>query len=273
MSFRSPPVIALLLTLLISLNTTARANISANTSLIETPKKTINVYTYHDKPPYVIYDTSINDIQAGIYLELIQHLNKLSDKQHYQLIYMPRIRLELLLQDKELNGIIIGVNPLWFGDKDKQRYLWSESFMTDKDVFLVNAKSTFKFEQDSSLSGLTIALERGGYYKGITEMIKQDKITLSATNNSQQNLNMLAYNRANITIMSQLTANYFFNHGYKKSDFRILPQPHDTFQRYILIPKSMRQLIAPITNALLTAPSTCNNPKNLSQVDRSKRQK
>lgn len=245
-----PPSSASIVTLLLML-------IMSTSSMAE-QNKTINVYTYHDKPPYVIYDSDITHINAGIYLELIQQLNQESDSQQFQLIYMPRVRLELLLQDKKLDGIIIGVNPLWFGDKEKQRYLWSEPFMVDKDIFLVNTGRNLNITQNSDLSGLTIALERGTYYKGITELINNNKITLAATNSSEQNLNMLAYNRADITIISQLTANYFFNNGYQKSLFKILNQPHDIFQRFILIPQSMGHLTAPIDKAIIALNKTNN---------------
>ena len=220
-------------------------------SSIASSDKVINVYTYHDKPPYVIHQSNTHIIQSGIYLELVSYLNRVDSEYQYQLTYMPRVRLERLLKDKQLDGVIIGVNPLWFADKDKNKYLWSEPFMDDKDIFLVNAESTLNYKQASDLAGLTIALERGTYYKGISELINQGEIELAATNSSQQNLNMLAYHRADITIMSQLSANYFFNHGYQRSLFKVLPQAHDFYQRFILIPKSLKHITKPINQALL----------------------
>ncbi len=214
----------------------------------------IKVYTYHDKPPYVIFGQESNTIQAGIYLELVNHLNANSsannDGLRYELSFLPRVRLESQLKTQQLDGIVIGVNPLWFGDSTKQKYLWSNTFMDDKDIFLVNSDSTIEFQQASDLKGLTIALGRGTYYKGISELIKQGKIKAASTNSSQQNLDMLAYQRADITIMSELTANYFFNNGYPRSSFKILAKPHDTFQRSLLIPKSQSHLLVFINRAL-----------------------
>ena len=238
MSYLSTPIISLLLMLFLAPDSIAG------------PQEIIKVYTYHDKPPYIIYDTDITDIQAGIYHELVDTLNKNNDVQKYELIYMPRVRLELLLQKGKLQGVIIGVNPLWFGDKDKQRYLWSKPFMEDKDIFLMNAENQLNFKGITSLTGLTIAIERGTYYKGVTELINESKLELSPTNSSRQNLDMLAHQRADVTIMSQLTANYFFNQDYQRSSFKIIPQPHDIFQRSILIPKSMARVIAPINKTI-----------------------
>ena len=65
---------------------------------------------------------------------------------------------------------------------------------------------------------------------------------MSVTNNAQQNLDMLSHHRADVTIMSELTANYFFNKEYPREKFRILSTPHDTFERMILIPRSQKHL-------------------------------
>jgi polar amino acid transport system substrate-binding protein len=213
-------------------------------------QEVINVYTYHDKPPYLLQDLNEN-IQSGIYLKLVSLLNELNPGQRFRLSYLPRIRLESLLKAGKLNGIVIGVNPIWFGDKKKTKYVWSEAFMDDKDIFLVNHESDLDYRDPSDLIGYTIALERGTYYKGITELIKLDQIKLAATNNSQQNLDMLSYHRADITIMSQLTADYFFSHGYAKNKFKVLKKEHDQFQRSILIPKSLSHLLTAINKSLL----------------------
>lgn len=222
-------------------------------------QEVINVYTYHDKPPYLLQDLNEN-IHSGIYLKLVNLLNELNLQQEYRLSYLPRIRLESLLKNDKLDGIVIGVNPLWFGDKKKTKYLWSDAFMDDKDIFLVNQESKLDYDDPSNLIGHTIALERGTYYKGVTELIRLDQIKLAATNNSQQNLDMLAYHRADITIMSQLTADYFFSHGYNKNKFKILKKEHDQFQRSILIPKNLSHLLNSINQTLLKMKKV--KPKN-----------
>jgi polar amino acid transport system substrate-binding protein len=186
------------------------------------------------------YSTGISN--AGIYHDFVEYLNIQQNNHKYELHFMPRLRLENLLNDGELDGIIIGVNPLWFKDKEQKKFLWTSSIMNDRDIFLVNSESNINFSKTEEFIGLTFVLARGSYYKGITELAKQKKIKMSVTNNAQQNLDMLSHHRADVTIMSELTANYFFNKEYPREKFRILSTPHDTFERMILIPRSQQHL-------------------------------
>lgn len=203
----------------------------------------VQVYTYHEKPPYFIHENKITQsTQHGIYQDFVNYLNAEQSNIRYELRFMPRLRLESQLTKEKLDGIIIGVNPLWFKDKEQTKYLWTNAIMKDKDMFLVNSESNINFSKTEEFIGLTFVLARGSYYKGITELAKQKKIKMSVTNNAQQNLDMLSHHRADVTIMSELTANYFFNKEYPREKFRILSTPHDTFERMILIPRSQKHL-------------------------------
>ncbi|HCM05281.1 MAG TPA: hypothetical protein DIC30_04655 [Oceanospirillales bacterium] len=206
----------------------------------------VKVYTYHEKPPYFMHAKKGNQpygvSETGIYHDFVEYLNTQQQNHKYELHFMPRLRLEKLLNNKELDGIIIGVNPLWFKDKEQKKFLWTSSIMNDRDIFLVNSESNINFSKTEEFIGFTFVLARGSYYKGITELAKQEKIKMSVTSNAQQNLDMLSHHRADVTIMSELTANYFFNKEYPREKFRILSTPHDTFERMILIPRSQQHL-------------------------------
>lgn len=229
-------------------------------------KDVVKVYTYHDKPPYFIHlknDTESN--HSGIYYDFINYLNTQQSKVIFKLKFMPRIRLENELKQNQLDGIVIGVNPLWFSDKNREKYLWSHPIMIDQDIFIVNKNSRILSPEVEELIGLKIALTRGSYYKGISELIKKRAIDLAATNTAQQNLEMLAYKRADITIMSQLTAKYFFNNLYPKKQFRVLDQPHDTFERMLLIPNNQSHLYKELNQITMTALSDKRWTKQLNK--------
>jgi polar amino acid transport system substrate-binding protein len=219
----------------------------------------VKVYTYHDKPPYFMHSNKNNQpvgtSEAGIFLDFVNYLNTQQNNNWYELHFMPRLRLENLLNDGELDGIIIGVNPLWFKDKEQKKFLWTSAIMNDRDIFLVNDESSINFNKPEEFIGLTFVLARGSYYKGITELAKQEKIKMSVTNSAQQNLDMLSHHRADVTIMSELTANYFFNNQYPRDQFRILTTPHDIFERMILIPSSQKHLHQELSTIVKTAAS------------------
>jgi polar amino acid transport system substrate-binding protein len=200
----------------------------------------VKVYTYHEKPPYFMPATENSSSNyQGIYADFVDYLNAKQSEYVFELSFLPRIRLENLLTKNSLDGIVIGVNPRWFADTKREKYLWTNAIMKDKNVFLVNEKNSYtNYIKNEQFIGSKMALARGGYHKGITELINQGKIKVSLTNTDIQNLEMLVYNRVDVTIMSPLTVGYILKNNDFKKNFRILAEPHEQYERMILIPKN-----------------------------------
>jgi polar amino acid transport system substrate-binding protein len=71
----------------------------------------ITVYTSANFAPLLIDD------KRGLYPDLINCLNrqKLGDLS-FKLVYMPRKRLQVKLEEGSIDGIVIGMMPQWFDD-------------------------------------------------------------------------------------------------------------------------------------------------------------
>ncbi len=206
-------------------------------------KESFTFYTYHNKPPYFSTTNSTgreDQARAGIYRYFVDYLNARMREIELQLKFSPRVRLEGDLRKGLLNGAIIGVNPLWFKDKEKKRYLWSAAFMKDKDVVVVKAGASFPYAHPRDLEGKSLALPRGLYYWGVSERIKAGKIQVFETNSDLQNLGMVELGRVDATIMSTLSAQYFMSQGMSSKALDILHNPHDQYDRKILFPKNKK---------------------------------
>ena len=59
--------------------------------------------------------------------------------------FVPRKRINRLLAAGKLDGMVLGVNPNWFGDPQKQKYLWSSPIMYDTDEFVSHADQAFEY--------------------------------------------------------------------------------------------------------------------------------
>ena len=202
------------------------------------------LYTYHNKPPYFFGSIPAGREKyatIGIYRAFAAYLNKRLQEIEVEVEFSPRIRLEGHLTDGQLNGAIIGVNPLWFKDKERSRYLWSSPFMKDEDVIVVHAGDAFPYTHPRDLEGKSLVLPRGLYFWGVTERIKQGKILVFETNSEAQNLAMVEFGRADATIISVLSAQYFFKQRISHGLLEVLKTPHDQFERMILFPISQRR--------------------------------
>ncbi|MGH1373445.1 MAG: hypothetical protein ACRBBW_15500 [Cellvibrionaceae bacterium] len=241
------------ITAAIILSMAAMAAEESTIGIIAQPPKplAVNVYTYHDTPPYfsepLNYDAqpkadNLSFAQQGFYPEFIRLLNNSQNRYRLTLKHQPRKRLQLQLQQNALNGPVIGVNPIWFQDKKRTQYLWSTAFMNDRDVFVLSSGSTLSHQNLEDFIGITFALPRGYYFKGITELARQGDISLIETSSDLQNLKLVQYGRAQVTIISKPTVTYFKRTLFQNYSFRELERPHDRFTRHWMFPLSQKTL-------------------------------
>ncbi len=207
-------------------------------------------YTYHNKPPYVLDASLPKEKVTGLYRAYVKYLNAQQQDFNIELVFLPRLRLEGELTQGALQGAVIGVNPRWFNDKAKTRYLWTGAFMADKDVLVVKRGLAFPYAAPEDLIGRSLALPRGAYFFGVSELIAAGKIIAFKTTSELQNLEMVEFKRADATIMSLLTARYFLSHQFKSSRFETLKVPHDSYTRRVLFPKNKHLAFKRLVNII-----------------------
>ena len=211
-------------------------------------------FTYHDKPPYFENRSIGQSNSPSLYEAFVDYLNNKQSDINVTLVFQPRKRLEESLRKNRLGGGVLGVNPLWFDDREKMKYLWSDAFMLDQDIVVTKLGNEFTYQHPKDLIGKRLALPRGLYFWGVSELIDDKKVEVYETSSDLQDLEMVLLNRADATITSQLTFNYFSNTRYSAEQFSILATPHDQFERHVLFPKryqNIYQSLAPvIANAI-----------------------
>lgn len=199
----------------------------------------ITIFTYHDKAPFIL-DKSNN---IGIYYDLAKYLNKRQSNYQFKTSYIPRKRLNYMINNKNFNGVVVGVTPIWFKDKNETKFLWLDGIIDDRDEFISLAKSPFIYENTQSLLNKTMVTVAGYYYFGVTELVRQDKLKVIETVGELQVLKLLSKQRADFGIVSQSSFRYFAKHlqidpsKYYRSDI-----PHDQFTRRAFVDKENKQL-------------------------------
>lgn len=205
------------------------------------------LYAYHLKPPYLID----RDKHSGIYYDLARYLNARIPDHTFKTVYLPRRRLEHELELGRLNGLVIGVNPSWFKDEKRTRYLWSPPFLRDQDVVVSLASAPVEYEGPESLVGHHVGLSMGYYYYGVDELVRAGRVQRDDAINEEITLGKLALRRIDSAIVTRRTLDYLYaGHASWKHQFSIARKPHDEFDRMILIPKEFA-FIAPDIAAVL----------------------
>ncbi|MDT0604135.1 transporter substrate-binding domain-containing protein [Thalassotalea castellviae] len=121
-----------------------------------------------------------------------------------------------MIANETLNGILLGVNPVWFSDKDEKEYLWTPRVFTDRDEIVSLISQSIEFIKPQSLKGKVFGGVRGFYYFGINELIEEEIITRVDTANEVDLFSMLLNQRVDAAIISRST----FDHTIKKNNWQ-----------------------------------------------------
>jgi len=198
----------------------------------------INVYVYHMQPPLVI---NLED-ETGLYFEFARYLNKQTERYHFEVVFLPRKRLDRMLAENRLSGVVLGVNPTWFKDKALTKYLWTGAFMHDRDEIISLSSNPFQYNKPASLKGMVIGGVRGFYYYGINELVSAGKADRVDTVKELDLFSMLLKERVDVAIIGRSAYGYMMKEKKWHDVFYLSTKPHDSFERRILVTKDRSAL-------------------------------
>ena len=224
------------------------SSVKAQTAESEAP---IVVYGYHLKPPFIINENQ----QLGLYYEFSRYMNRKVKKNWLRTEYIPRRRLEQELAQPQFRGMVIGVNPIWFSDKDNQKYLWSSPILRDRDEILSLIAKPVEYTQPRDLFGKTLGLVHGLYYFGISEEVARGNIRSEEVNSEIHNLEKLLRSRLDVTIISRSTLNFYLKTHQVSNLIHISAKPHDEFDRQLLCSKTLSQAFEQLEPLIANMPA------------------
>jgi polar amino acid transport system substrate-binding protein len=207
----------------------------------------VKLYAYHLKPPFII-DAEKG---TGLYFELARRLNQLQTLHTYKTVYLPRKRLESLLDQETLDGLVLGVNPHWFNDASQHRYAWSTAWIKDRDIVISRSEHPVNYSRPDSLIGKRVGLSLGYYYLGVSELADKGQLTRDNSPNETVTLDKLYAGRIDAMIITQRTLNHIVKTRPEfAGKFFTAAVPHDSFERMILVPKAQQALVPDLNHSL-----------------------
>ncbi|UAA39180.1 transporter substrate-binding domain-containing protein [Paraneptunicella aestuarii] len=219
----------------------------------EAKPQNIPVYIYHLKPPLVV---SAHE-KTGVYYDIERYLNSHIAEYKFETVYIPRKRIDLMLEQKKLDGIVLGVNPVWFQDKDEDKYLWTARVLTDRDEIISLRDTPIEYFDLDSLKGKIVGGVRGFYYHGINELVNDGAIKRVNTASELDLFDLLLAKRIDFAVISRSTFDYIIGKQKRHMYFHLSKKPHDIFDRRILVPHSRKdvfEVVAPVIDHMAFDP-------------------
>jgi len=199
-------------------------------------RKVMYLYTYHYMPPYVINSSE----KIGLLYDIEHFFNTHQQTYQFSVSYIPRKRLNYLLNSDQFEGMVIGVNPIWFQDVKKTKYLWSEAFINDQDEIISHSNNPIEFSSKEALIGKSIGGIAGFRYHTVDTLVADGLMTRIDTANESQLINMLLKKRFDCAIVSRATTIYYQQLLNAYTPIYFSSKPHDTFTRHIFAPKQLQ---------------------------------
>jgi len=202
----------------------------------------VEMYIYHTHPPFMV------DGQSGLSFDLAAFLTKASaGKYEFKVVPASRARVNYLLK-QNMPIVVPWVNPLWFGDKEQNRYLWSsEVLMQDVNAVLSHRDVSLIYYEPKSLDGLIFAGVRGHVYGGIDDHIANGgNVRRVDADSLRQNIYKILAGYADVTVMPRSMGLYTMAHHEKAEELYISFIPHSIYNRRILFhrqPTALRDFI------------------------------
>ena len=241
----------------------------ANTSLFgetnDISPSVVIAYTYHLKPPNIIDEK----MKSGLYFDLLSLIS--DDEIEYRLAYMPRKRINKLLERGNLEGVIIGVSPHWFSDSRQSKYLWTSAFIEDRDEIISHIDTSFEFRIDT-LSDKTMAGVRGLFYVGLNKAVVSGRLERFDTESAEQIIDMVYHQRVDFGVVSRSTLEYLHEKTKYIDSLYISTIPHESYLRHVLVPKHLSPVAAHVNKRLGSQLKTEAWQRMMSQYSLNKRE-
>lgn len=198
----------------------------------------VTLYTYHAEPPFVTGDGK------GLTHELADYLNKKTGgNPKFKVSVMPRSRVDQAVQGADFKDAVPWVFPVWFKDKDKTNYLWSEPLFPDENIVVSTPAKKIDFAGPESLKGSSFGGVLGHNYAGIDDLVKAGQIERTDANNEETNLKKVASGRVDATLLPASSANFLFPDLGIESKVYVSKTPQSKYTRHVLVSKKNPELL------------------------------
>lgn len=206
----------------------------------------LTLYTYHANPPFVTGDGK------GLTYELADYMTKKSKGAlTVKVSVLPRARVDQAVQGADFKDAVPWVFPVWFKDKDKTNYLWSEPLFSDENIVVSTTVKKIEFSGPDSLKGASFGGVLGHNYSGIDDLVKAGQINREDAQNEETNLKKVASGRVDATLLPGSSANFLVPQLGIADKIHVSANPQSRYTRHLLVAKSNPEALKQI-NAVIS---------------------
>jgi polar amino acid transport system substrate-binding protein len=205
----------------------------------------VNVYTSANFAPLMLADG------RGVYPDLIAYLNrKQPGGLTFTLVYMPRKRLQVKLEEGSLDGVVIGLMPEWLDDAAQKKYLWTVPFATDRFTLVSLAARPANPVSGAPRGARTVGVTTGYVYPGLDDWFLHADLQRSEGLSDEKNIEKLLLGRVDCVIVAESMARYFMRTHRLEKTLRLHAMPGPNTERRFLVQRTEHHVFEQLAPAL-----------------------
>ena len=221
----------------------------------------VEVWSYHLSPPFTLED------RQGLSAAFVELLNEepANDRRfHFELIELPRKRLDMRLADNR-PGVLLWVAPRFLSHAQTARGRWSRPLLDDQQVVISRSRQPIDYEGPQSLHGLAFGGLLGHLYAGLDADVASGRIRREDVASDLQNIEKVGSGRVDAALVPRSTLLYY-RKAKRFDGLYVAPTPLYSFHRHLLMTSSLG---GPATEYVLRVVETLpHNPRWLALLER-----
>jgi len=196
----------------------------------------ITIYEYHSFPPMVVSQEK----RQGLSYSFARLLTDRSQGQFKFDVSIRTLPEVIRLLESEQAGVVLFVNPLWFGDVEETRYFWSKPVFTMRDEVVSRRRSPLEYNGGESFVGKTVLGISGYTYPDLDGLVQQGRATRINAKSDVQNLKRLVQDQmVDAAIVNSGPLNFYATLYGMTDDIYLSKKPQGEYQVKILMTRNL----------------------------------
>ncbi|UOD30376.1 hypothetical protein INH39_01045 [Massilia violaceinigra] len=204
--------------------------------------ETVQLVTYYDYVPWFVPGQPA----LGLNARLASRLSEMSGGRYrFESVYIPRRRLDVLLQEGKLAMVVAWVHPRFFGDPERTRYFWTGPLMNDESLVVSPRSAPLEYDGPDSLRGKRFGAPGGHRFPDLEPLIAAGEITRIDVPQIKNALQMIgAHRRLDFTVVDRSTLNALkHEHVIDLAQLHVASRPRTaSYERSMLVPLGRPEL-------------------------------
>ncbi|SCA55564.1 exported hypothetical protein [Candidatus Terasakiella magnetica] len=195
----------------------------------------VDVLSYYDSPPFHYSN------EFGLVKEVMSLLDKHIEEMDFKYKVVSRPLLNKLISNIQRPFIIPLVNPVWFGDSNRQKYQWSIPLYADSNALLSHPSDPVEFKGYQSFLNQTVAVPSGYRIHFLDDLVNKNKALRLDVPTIKTLVEKVAQKNARMAVVPYVLAYHQVQTNGWQDRVHFSKRPHQSYKRFFMFKNASKQ--------------------------------